>query len=94
MAKLHMRCSIELDLPDDLFRKIVDNQLEQWKQCCDVEYAELPRAVQVMIETKQFEPCDWDDGGYVPQTWLEDDARHSGMYEHDKQYGIRRKENA
>lgn len=93
MAKLHMRCSIELDVPDDLFRAIVDRANDDDHGCDDVEYFMLPRSVQTMVETKQFEVCDWDDGGYIPGNWIDADAEESGLYEVDER-GVRRKENA
>jgi hypothetical protein len=93
MAKLHMRCSIELDVPDKVFKEIVDRQLQEYGQVTETEYWELPLLVQQMINTKNFEPCDWDDGGYVPQEWLEFDAEESGLYNVDE-HGVRRKENA
>ena len=92
MAKLHMRLSVEIDVTDKELQKIVDEQLTMFGCGCDVEYAELPRSVQVKIETKQFEPCDWDDGGYIPDNWLTYDAVDSGLYEADEN-GCRRKEN-
>lgn len=93
MAKLHMRYSIELDVPDDLFREIVDKANEVNRGCGDVEYFQLPAEVRAMIDTKRFEVSDWDEGGYAPGSWIEADAENSGMYECDE-HGIRRKENA
>ena len=81
MAKLHMRLSVEIDVTDEELQEIVDRQLAEFGRGCDVEYAELPRSVQVKIETKQFEPCDWDDGGYIPENWFEYDMADSGLYE-------------
>ena len=92
MAKLHMRLSVEIDVTDEELQNIVDEQLTMFGRDCDVEYAELPRSVQVKIETKKFEPCDWDDGGYIPDNWLTYDAVDSGLYEADEN-GCRRKEN-
>ena len=81
MAKLHMRLSVEIDVTNEELQGIVDEQLTMFGRGCDVEYAELPRSVQVKIETKQFEPCDWDEGGYIPENWLEYDMADSGLYE-------------
>lgn len=92
MAKLHMRLSVEIDVTDKELQEIVDRQNREWKSLTDTEYAELPRSVQVKIETKKFEPCDWDDGGYIPDSWLTYDAVDSGLYEVDEN-GCRRKEN-
>lgn len=92
MAKLHMRLSVEIDVTDEELQEIVDRQNREWKSLTDTEYAELPRSVQVKIETKKFEPCDWDDGGYIPDNWLTYDAVDSGLYEGDEN-GCRRKEN-
>lgn len=93
MAKLHMRCSIELDVPDDLFRKIVDEADGGNSGWYDTEYPGLPAEVRAMIDTKRFEVSDWDEGGYVPGSWIEADAENSGLYEVDER-GALRKENA
>ena len=90
MAKLHMRCSVEIEVTDKELQEIVDEQLTMFGRGCDVEYADLPRSVQVKIETKQFEPCDWDDGGYIPENWLEYDMEGSGLYEVSER-GIKKK---
>lgn len=92
MPKLHMRLSVELEVTDNELQKIVDEQLTMFGRGCDVEYAELPRSVQVKLETKQFEPCDWDEGGYIPDNWLEYDMADSGLYE-VSEYSVVRKEN-
>ena len=91
MQKLHMRLSVEIDVTDKEFREIVERQLNEFGQVTDVEYGDLPRSVQTKIEIKDFEPCDWDDGGYLPRTWLIYDAVESGLYE-GNDYEIRRKE--
>ena len=92
MPKLHMRLSVEIEVTDNELQKIVDEQLTMFGRGCDVEYAELPRSVQVKLETKQFEPCDWDEGGYIPNNWLEYDMEESGLYE-VSEHGVIRKEN-
>ena len=88
-----MRCSIEIDVPEKQFKEIIDRQLQEWGQITETEYDELPLLVQQMIRIKNFETCDWDEGGYVPQEWLEYDAVDSGLYKVDER-GALRKENA
>ena len=77
MAKLHMRLSVEIDVTDEELQEIVDRQNREWKSLTDTEYEELPRYVQDRIENRQFDLCDWDGGGYIPDSWLEADAEGS-----------------
>lgn len=96
MPKLHMRVSVELDITENQFRKIIDRSLscsEGRKHLCDVDYEMLPRDVKAMIDIKKFDVCDWDEGGYIPDSWLGYDAEDSGLYEVDER-GVRKKESA
>ena len=96
MPKLHMRVSVEMDVPDNLFMKVVERSLSRSDGrniLCDVEYEMLPAEIKAMVDTKSFETCDWDEGGYIPDTWIGYDAEDSGLYEVDER-GVRRKENA
>ena len=90
MAKLHMRLSVEIDVTDEELQEIVDRQNREWKSLTDTEYEELPRYVQDRIENRQFDLCDWDGGGYIPDSWLEADAEGSKLYEVDER-GCRKK---
>ena len=95
MAKLHMRVSVEMDVPDNLFMKVVERSLsgsDGRNILCDVEYYMLPAEIKAMVDTKSFETCDWDDGGYIPETWIGYDAEDSGLYE-VSEHGVIRKEN-
>ena len=73
MAKLHMRLSVELDITDDQLKELVINGYRE------IIVDALPRPIRAMIEAGRFRPCDWDDGGYVPEEWLEWDAEEAGI---------------
>ena len=90
MPKLHMRLSVELDVTEEQFTKIVEDA-RYHNSVCDVEFPQLPPIVQSDIEIMKFSPCDWDEGGYIPSSWLEYDMEESGLYECDEN-GVRRKE--
>ena len=93
MPKLHMRLSVELEVTEEQLINIVENARNpMYKALDDVEYAELPHEIQAMIDIKRFEPCDWDEGGYIPDEWLRYDAEESGLYE-VSEHGVIRKEN-
>jgi len=94
MPKLHMRLSVELEITDEQLIKIVeDAKAPTYEHLYEVEYDELPLTVQAMINAGNFTACDWDEGGYIPSSWLVYDAVDSGLYEADEN-GVRRKENA
>lgn len=93
MQKLHMRASIELDIPDDLFMQIIETASENGHGCDDIDCCMLPEEVRAMVNAHKFVISDWDDGGYCPGPWLECDAEGSGIYECDER-GVRKKENA
>ena len=89
MPKLHMRLSVELDVSENDFRKIV-YRASYGNHVGDVDFDHLPLEVKSTIECQQFEVCDWDGCGYVPSPWLEYDMEASGLYEVDER-GYRRK---
>ena len=96
MPKLHMSVSVELEVTENQFRKIIERSLscsEGRKYLCDMDYEMLPRDVKAMIDIKKFDVCDWDEGGYIPDSWLAYDAEDSGLYEVDER-GVRKKESA
>lgn len=94
MPKLHMRLSVELEVTEEQLVNIVGNARNpMYTTLYDVEYAELPHEIRAMIDIKRFEPCDWDEGGYIPESWLRYDAEESGLYE-VSEHGVIRKENA
>ena len=76
MKKLHMRLSVELEVTDEQFAEVVQIANESgW--CDDVEYGMIPRSIQAMIEAGRYTTCDWDDGGYIPGPWIEEDDERS-----------------
>lgn len=90
MQKLHVRLSVEVKVPDKLFRKIVDEAM--YNGClCDIEVSWLKDHVDFDTAKPVLEG--WDEGGYVPGSWLEYDAIESGMYEKDEN-GLKRKDGA
>ena len=62
MPKIHARMSVEIEVTEAEFKKIVkkaeDHVEELW-----LEDWMITRA----------KPCDWDEGGYIPDEWLEYD---------------------
>lgn len=71
MAKVHARLSIEIDLTDEEFRKIVESAKDKSGNICDTE---IPN--WVTLNNSKITQCDWDDGGYIPGPWLEEDIRY------------------
>ena len=67
MRKIHARMSVEIEVSEKEFEQIVDrSRLESDSDGCEDVYLE-----EWMIA--RAKPCDWDDGGYIPGPWLEDD---------------------
>lgn len=68
MPKIHARLSIEIEVTEDEFKKIVEESREDRDNdgCDDIPIPEN------LIE--RAKPCDWDDGGYIPGEWLEEDV--------------------
>lgn len=90
MQKLHVCLSVEVKVPDKLFRQIVDEHKNIFGSgLCDVDVDEIKDLVDWDSAKPVFEG--WDNGGYIPSNWLTYDAVESGMYEADED-GVRRKE--
>lgn len=89
MKKLHVRLSVELEVPDKVFKQIVDEATLSSGTVLDTEVSYLKDFVD--FETAKPVLEGWDDGGYVPSSWLMYDAVESGLYEADE-FGIRKKE--
>ena len=89
MQKLHIRLSVEVDVPDKLFKKIVDAHNNGKFGLCDVDVTEI----QDVVDWDTAKPVfDWDEGGYLPSEWLTYDAVESGFYNADE-FGVRRRQN-
>ena len=94
MPKLHIRLSVEVDVTNEEFRQIAEEAIMPFGGgAYDVDYPTLPINVRNRLAIKDFKLCDWDEGGYIPDSWMEYDMEESGMYECDE-HGVRRKENA
>lgn len=89
MQKIHVRLSVEVKIPDKLFRKIVDEHKTTKSGLYDVEVSEIKDLIDWDTAVPVFEG--WDEGGYIPSEWLTYDAVESGFYEADEN-GVRRKE--
>jgi len=89
MQKLHVRLSVEVKVPDKLFKRIVDEHIVPCPLDVDVE--EIKDEIDWDAAKPVFDG--WDEGGYIPSNWLVYDAVESGFYDADE-HGVRRKENA
>ena len=65
MPKIHARMSVEFEVPDEVFKRIVADAKDDQGNICDTE-------IPLYLGIKPV-PCDWDDGGYIPGAWLEED---------------------
>lgn len=90
MQKIHVRLSVELKIPDKLFKKIVDDNNTEQFGMCDVDVEDIKDLIDWDTAKPVFKG--WDNGGYIPAEWLTYDAVDSGLYEADEN-GVRRKEN-
>ena len=70
MRKIHARLSVEIEVSDKEFEEIV-------------EEAKLPNGSYDYVPLSLFhdllgraKPCDWDDEGYIPGPWLEEDIKY------------------
>lgn len=90
MKKLHVRLSVEVSVPDKLFKEIVDEATQMNGTVLDTEVSWLKDFVDFDTAKPVFD--EWDNGGYIPSEWLTYDAVDSGFYEADEN-GLRRKEN-
>lgn len=67
MPKIHARMSVEIEVTEAEFKKIVEESREDRdNDGCD----DIPIPENLIARAK---PCDWDDGGYIPGEWLEED---------------------
>ena len=92
MKKLHVRLSVEVEVPNKLFKDIVDGATLTDGTVIDTEVAWLRDSG---VDFSNAKPCldgGWDDGGYIPSSWLVYDAVESGLYDADE-HGLRKKEN-
>ena len=69
MPKIHARMSVEIEVTEAEFRKIVQGSREDHDEChYDVDLCDW------MIT--RAKPCDWDSGGYIPSQWLQEDMEY------------------
>lgn len=68
MPKIHARMSVEIEVSETEFKKIVANATDEHGI---VQHSAIPWHL-----TTRAKPCDWDDGGYIPGIWLEEDIWH------------------
>lgn len=90
MQKIHVRLSVEVEVPDKTFKKIVDDAIWGSGDVLDTEVSWL----KDFVDFSNAKPCldgGWDEGGYIPGNWLAYDAVESGFYD-VSELGIRRKD--
>lgn len=63
MKKIHARLSVEIEVSDEEFDKIV----EEAKIPCGYTDVPLDMFPELIDRAK---PCDWDEQGYIPNDWL------------------------
>lgn len=68
MPKIHARMSVEIEVTEAEFKKIVEES-KNGDGCIDDSLLEDWMIVRA-------KPCDWDDGGYIPGPWLEADVEY------------------
>lgn len=68
MPKIHARMSVEIEVTEAEFNKIVQNATDEHGI---VDDSEIPWHLESRAKL-----CDWDDGGYIPGMWLEADIRY------------------
>lgn len=71
MPKIHARMSVEIDVTEAEFKEIVAKAKDKDGEICDTE---IP--YWVVLCGDRVSQCDWDDGGYIPGPWLEDDIAY------------------
>lgn len=70
MPKIHARMSVEIEVTEAEFKKIVAEAKHRNGACGDLP---LSMYEHLIVRAK---PCDWDDGGYIPGPWLEEDIKY------------------
>lgn len=69
MRKIHARLSVEIEVTEVEFNKIVEEaRMDRDNDGCD----NIPIPEHLIARAK---PCDWDDCGYIPGSWLEWDIK-------------------
>ena len=90
MAKIHARVTIELEIPNEEFIKIVEAHKFQHKNGADdlndvdLDFDELTAERFSKNGTVNYS---WDDVGYIPASWLLFDVFDSGLYDVDAYCG-------
>jgi len=70
MAKLHARVSMVIDVPKEKLREIMKlHEVDGDFDLNDIKG----------VDWSQAKPCDWDDGGYIPGSWLQYDLVDAGI---------------
>lgn len=90
MARIHARVTLEIEVPDEELRRIVEENDNGVGYVND--YDLTPEDAERFLKAGKVDP-DWDDPGYIPSNWLMFDAVDSGLYSGDEN-GLRRKEDA
>ena len=76
MRKIHARLSVEIEVSDKEFEEIVEEaKLESDSDGCE----DVPLSLFHDL-LGRAKPCDWDDEGYIPGPWLEEDIKYPKGY--------------
>lgn len=79
MPRIHARVTIELDVTDEEFHRIMEDcTTADGSMVCDYDLSE-EEVARFIKYGKVAEG--WDDPGYIPDNWLTFDAVDSGLYE-------------
>ena len=70
MRKIHARLSVEIVVSDKEFDEIVEEAKLPHGSCDDVPLSLFHDLIG------RAKPCDWDDEGYIPGPWLEEDIKY------------------
>ena len=78
MKKIHARLSVEIEVTDEEFEEIVEEA-----KCPNEWYDDIPLSLyeHLIVRAK---PCYWDDCGYIPGPWLEEDIKYPEGVEDDE----------
>jgi len=72
MPKIHARLSVEFDVSDHEFNAIVRNAKDENGNI----YPMIDMPDILIAKLNRAKPCDWDEYGYIPDSWLEWDIEH------------------